>query len=63
MKKGLPWPKQNATRIGLFTSKLDLNLKFGTKAFYDAKTSTLRKVDKKCLEWFEMLRRSLGPIM
>jgi hypothetical protein len=56
----------------LFTSKLDLNLRkklvkcyIWSIALYGAETWTLRKVDQKYLESFEMWcwRRSVGPIV
>jgi hypothetical protein len=55
----------------LFTSKLDLNLRkklvkcyLWSIALYGAETWTLRKMDQKYLESFEMWcwRRSVGPI-
>jgi hypothetical protein len=56
----------------LFTSKLDLNLRkklvkchIWSIALYGAQTWTLREVDQKYLESFEMWcwRRSVGPIV
>jgi hypothetical protein len=56
----------------LFTSKLDLNLRkklvkcyIWSIALYGAEKWTLRKVDQKYLESFEMWcwRRSVGPIV
>jgi hypothetical protein len=56
----------------LFTSKLDLNLRkklvkcnIWSIALYGAETWTLRKVDQKYLESFEMWcwRRSVGPMV
>jgi hypothetical protein len=59
----------------LFTSKLELNLRkklvkcyIWSVALYGAKTWTLRKVDQKYLESFEMWcwrkrRESVGPIV
>jgi hypothetical protein len=56
----LPWQKQHSI-IRLFTSKLDLNLRkkqvkchIWSIALYGAETWTLRKVDQKYLESFEM---------
>jgi hypothetical protein len=58
----LSWLKQHSTRRkNLFTSKLDLNLRkklvkcyIWSIALYGAETWTLRKIDQKYLESFEM---------
>jgi hypothetical protein len=57
----LPWQKQHSTRRRLVTSKLDLNLRKKLVKCYilsialcGAETWTLGKVDRKCLESFEM---------
>jgi hypothetical protein len=57
----LPCQKQHCTRRRLFISKLDLNLRkklvkcyIWSIALYGAETWTLRKVDQKYLESFEM---------
>jgi hypothetical protein len=58
---GLSWQKQHSTRRRLFTSKLALNLRkklvkcyIWSIALCGAETWTLRNVDRKYLESFEM---------
>ena len=60
----LSWKKQYSTRRRLFTNKLDLNLRkklikcyIWSITLWDAETWTLRKVDQKYLESFEIWRR------
>jgi hypothetical protein len=57
----LPWQKQHSTRRRLFTSQLGLNLRKKLKkcyilciALYGAEMWTLRKMEQKYLESFEM---------
>jgi len=61
LNPGLPWKRQQSTKIRLFTSKLDLNL--GKKpvmcyiwriALYGAESWTFKRIDQKYLESFEM---------
>jgi hypothetical protein len=54
---GLPWQKLHSTRLRLFTSALDLNLRkklvkryTWSMAFYGAEAWTLREADQKYLE-------------
>jgi hypothetical protein len=61
LRPGLPWQKQHSARRRLFTSKLGLELReklvkcyIWSIALYGAETWTLRKLDQKYLESFEM---------
>jgi hypothetical protein len=58
---GLPWQKQHSTRKTLFTNKFDSNLRkklvkcyIRNIALYGTETWTVRKVDNKYLESFEI---------
>jgi hypothetical protein len=60
LNPGMPWQKQNSTRR-LFTSKLDLKFEEETIkmlhlvcSLYGAENWTVREVDQKYLESFEM---------
>jgi hypothetical protein len=63
LNTGLPWQKQHSTRRRLyFISKLDLNLRkklancyIWSIALNGAETWTLRKVDQKYLESFDVV--------
>jgi hypothetical protein len=68
----LAWQKLHLTRRGLFTSKMDFELRkklakcyIRSVALYGAETGMLWAVDQKHSESFKMWcwRRSVGPIM
>jgi len=66
---GLLWLKLHSTRRGLFPSALDLELRkklvkcyVSSIALYGAETWTLRAVDQKHLESFEMCWRRMEKI-
>jgi hypothetical protein len=57
LNPGLPWQKQHSSIRRLFTSKLDLEAVkcyIWNTALYGAETWTLRKLDQKYVESFEM---------
>jgi hypothetical protein len=70
LRPGLPWQKQHSTRGRLSTSKLDSQLRkkivkcyISSIASYGAETWTLRKLDHKYLESFEIIITKLNSVI